>query len=866
MPRFPYRSAFFAGILLLFLSACSSQPEWPEAGLSRILAEQRTEQIDSLHYKVHLSIPADKEAPIEGRETLSIDLKSAIHPLVVDFEQAGERVHDLKLDGKEVDYRTQNGHIIIPASFLNVGIHRLTIKFRAGDGSLNRNEDFLYSLFVPDRASHALPVFDQPDLKGTFSLSLTIPKTWKAVANGPARKIESGNDTTRYTFAETPPLPTYLFAFAAGDFKVETAKRDGRTFHMYHRETDTAKVNRNKDAIFDLHARALKWLENYTGIKYPFAKFDFVLIPSFQFGGMEHPGAILYKASSLMLDKSATKNDYLGRAGVISHETSHMWFGDLVTMKWFNDVWTKEVFANFMAAKIVNPSFPDVNHNLRFLLDHYPAAYAVDRTPGANAIRQPLENLQDAGNLYGNIIYHKAPIVMRKLENILGKEQMRDGLREYLDTYRFDNATWPDLIAILNKRTDRDLKKWSHAWVEEAGRPRIDVAAEYNADQSLARLKLRQSDPSGENRLWPQKLHLLFRSSTDTLIKPIDMNTGEVSLTDIPGQLSPDFIIPNGKTMGYGLFELDGKSRAYLEKHLATEDDPQVRAAVWISLWDMLLEKEFPVARFIRMTLEDLPEENNELNTQLVLRYLREAYWRYSADTARTAAAPKLEQMLWQQMEQVQSTSLKSSYFHAYEDIVLTKSGLAKLREVWARKDTIEGLPFSERDYTRMAEQLAVHEVEDYRDILDRQAERITNPDRKARFDFVRPALSADASTRNAFFESLKDAKNRAHEPWVLEGLHYLHHPLRAKSAQKYIYPSLELLKEIQRTGDIFFPKRWLDATFSGHNSEQAALAVTSFLDVRSDYPHFLRDKLLQSSDPVFRAVHILHGKKMSIK
>ena len=141
---------------------------------------------------------------------------------------------------------------------------------------------------------------------------------------------------------------------------------------MFHRETDAAKVARNRDAIFDLHARALAWLEDYTGIPYPFGKFDFVLIPSFQFGGMEHPGAIYYNASGLLLDETATQNQLLGRASVISHETAHMWFGDLVTMKWFNDVWMKEVFANFMAAKIVNPSFPTVNHDLRFLLSELP--------------------------------------------------------------------------------------------------------------------------------------------------------------------------------------------------------------------------------------------------------------------------------------------------------------------------------------------------------------------------------------------------------------------------------------------------------------------------------------------------------------
>ena len=190
------------------------------------------------------------------------------------------------------------------------------------------------------------------------------------------------------------PLPTYLFSFVVGDFKVETAQRNGRTFRMFHRETDAAKVSAESRDDFRPPRRAMEYMEQYTGIPYAFGKFDFVLIPAFQFGGMEHAGKILYNASGLMLDESATQNQQLGRASVIAHETAHMWFGDLVTMRWFNDVWMKEVFANFMAAKIVNPSFPEVNHELRFLLSHYPAAYEVDRTPGANAIRQPLDESQ----------------------------------------------------------------------------------------------------------------------------------------------------------------------------------------------------------------------------------------------------------------------------------------------------------------------------------------------------------------------------------------------------------------------------------------------------------------------------------------
>jgi len=860
----------FSGILLslfVLLMGCQKQTEGPEPGVSRDLAEQRFQLLTNISYHISLNIPSSLNQPIRGQTEIKFrsDTLSPDVPLILDFEEAKNRLDSLSLDHKPVHYETTNGHIVIPGSELKAGSHTLNLTYRAGDESLNRNKEYLYTLFVPDRASHALPLFDQPDLKAHFSLNLTVPPAWKAVANGPLLEKKELGHQTRYQFAETAPLPTYLFAFAAGKFKVETAERNGRVMHMYHRETDREKVDRNKKAIFDLHAKALKWLEDYTGIKYPFNKFDFVLIPSFQYGGMEHPGAILYRASSLMLDKSATKNDYLNRASVISHETSHMWFGDLVTMKWFNDVWTKEVFANFMAAKIVYPSFPDIDHEQRFLLDHYPPAYAIDRSRGPNAIRQQLRNLKDAGNLYGSIIYHKAPIVMRKLEDMLGKNKMQRGLQTYLKTYQYGNATWPDLIHILDQYTVQDLNHWSTMWVDEAGRPEINVTLPSDDGQVNA-VQLAQEDPAHKNRIWPQQLHVLISKNGETDLETVPLDKNQISVS-IPARFqNPDFVIPNGTGRGYGYFKLDAISQDYLLDHLPEINNAKLRADIWITLWDALLYDRLPVPRFMDLAEKALKKEDNELNIQQILSYTEQAYWRYSTPEARKQHAPELEQLTWNLMEKAGSTSLKSTYFSAYRSVAMTDSTLARLKKVWNKTLTIKDLPLSVRDYNSLAATLALHEVPGWKKILDEQTHRIDNPDIKKRFEFIQPALSANQHTRDQFFESLKDPKNRRHEPWVIMALNYLHHPLRAKASQKYIYPSLQLLKEIQRTGDIFFPKSWLDATFSGHNSDQAALAIKSFLDVRSNYPRFLRAKILQAADPVFRSVNILEHKQYTLK
>src|SRR5581483_5430717 len=479
------------------LAAATAAVLPPGPGISETLADQRVAAIRNLRYDLSFRIPAKKSDPIGAAEVVRFDLR-APGSVVLDFDQPRDHLRQVLSNGQAVDFVFTDGHLVLPQSASKTGENALTIDFTAGDEALNRNADFLYTLFVPARAHLTFPCFDQPSLKARYTLTLEVPPDWQVVANGAG----AARTSQRVHFAETPPLPTYLFAFAAGKFQVETAQRQGRTFRMFHRETDAAKVARNRDAIFDLHARALSWLEDYTGIPYPWGKFDFVLIPSFQFGGMEHPGAILYNASTLMLDPSATQNQLLNRASTISHETAHMWFGDLVTMRWFNDVWMKEVMANFMAAKIVNPSFPQVNHDLRFLLEHYPSAYDVDRTAGANPIRQPLANLNEAGSLYGNIIYDKAPIVMRQLEGIAGVDGFRNGLRDYLKRYSFANATWLDLVQILEARKPGQVAAWSRVWVERRARPEIQT------DGTSSGFRLLQRDPLHRGLVWPQHLDI----------------------------------------------------------------------------------------------------------------------------------------------------------------------------------------------------------------------------------------------------------------------------------------------------------------------------------------------------------------------
>jgi aminopeptidase N len=831
-------------------------PEPPPAGIPLTLARDRAGRISNLKYDARFRVPTRREEPVRGVVSVRFSLSDAKQALAFDFAQPRDHVTAVRVNQRAIEPAIGNGHIVIPSRRLSAGENVIEFEFVAGDEALNRNDEFLYSLFVPARASLTLPCFDQPDLKARWTFALTVPAEWTAVSNGREISRHPSDDLAfqEIAFAETPPLPTYLAAFAAGKFSVETATRDGREFRMFHRENDAAKVARNREAIFDLHARAISWLEDYTGIPYPWGKFDIVAVPSFQFGGMEHAGAIFYNASGLLLDEAATKNQLLGRASVISHETAHMWFGDLVTMRWFNDVWMKEVFANFMAAKIANPSFPEVNHELRFLYQHYPAAYDVDRTEGANPIRQELANLNEAGALYGAIIYQKAPIVMRQLELLMGPEAFRDGLREYLKSHSFGNATWPDLVRVLDARTPEDLVAWSHAWVDEPGRPTIETNVEIQ-DGRISRLALRQKDPRGRGLLWPQRLQVLVAERNEIRTFDVMLQGAEASIPDATGMPAPDWILPVGGGLGYGLFTLDQATLDHLVASLHEIRDPMTRGAALVALGESMMEGQVRPDALMQTLLTALPRETDELNVQQMLDDAQTLFWRFTAADDRAAIAEPLEKVLRTGLERATSTSAKAAWFSTLRSTATTPATVAWLERVWRRDEKIPGLPQAEADESDLALELAVRDVADAEAILQTQLDRFKNPDRKARFAFAMPALSRDPAVRERFFESLKDVNNRRREAWVLLGVRYLHHPLRAAASKKLVIPALSLVREIQQTGDIFFPGRWTVATLNGYQSVQTAADVREFINrLPPDYPPRLKWVLLSSADPLFRA------------
>ena len=780
-------------------------------GVSRELAVYRSAHISQVHYDLSFTVPIEKSSPVCFEELLMFDWTGE-EDLQIDFQgdisQLGAQV---LVNGKTVKTVLKNEHIIIPAQFLVQGANSIAISGHSGDKALNRSDDYLYTLFVPDHARSVFPCFDQPDLKAVFSLKLDLPEGWVSISNQ-TRK----------------PIPTYLFSFTAGKFQIKHEIRDGRLLTGLYRETDAAKVSQ-LPIVFDQVALSLRWMEEYTGIPYPFENYGFVVLPGYQFGGMEHPGCIQFNDRRIFLGPEPTPDEEMSRLNLIAHETAHMWFGDLVTMRWFDDVWTKEVFANFMADKIAREQFPDINHDLAFVKAHYPLALSTDRTQGTHPIQQPLDNMNKAGLLYGNIIYHKAPIMMSKLEKEKSADNLRDGLRSYLQHYAYGNATWDDLIAELDRfNPEHSAQSFSDVWVKQKGLPVIM----HNVHRVV------QSDPYGRGLVWKQGFDIGYVDENDRFCQhPIYMNDSDYLLDD---RYSKGFFL-NSNAEGYGQFALDREDISMMSDAWKTMADNDItRYAAVMNLYENFHLGNITASELAQVLIVFLEHENNELIASTTCSYLGDLL--ACLDGKQRAAT---EQRLFGLSQQHGLQSVRQTLLRQLSIMAVSPEVLDRLYAIW--KDQSASFFYS-RDYMRLAYHLAILHPHRWQQIVDQQRQRLDNVDQQREFDFISRACNPDALVQQQLFDELLLAENRRVEPWARDMLALLNDPTREPLSNRYLIPGLDALQEVQRTGDIFFPGYWLTGLLAGHKSEGAKQIVRQWIDAHPDLEPALMNKLKENA------------------
>ncbi|HEV8600218.1 MAG TPA: M1 family aminopeptidase, partial [Gemmatimonadales bacterium] len=549
-------------------------------GVSHRLARWRAATLREVRYDLAL----DVTAPDSATGTVVIRFtRTGDDDVILDFR--GRRLTEVRVNGQPLDLAAvfNGAHIRIPSNTLTSpsspsSPSSPTIELRfvseiapsgasiikvhdPADGS-----DYLYTLLVPADANQLFPSFDQPDLKARVTFALTTPLHWTALANGSlARADTAGNRVTAH-FTETQPLPTYLIAFAAGPWTRAISAAGGRVLNLYLRRSRAKEAD--ADTLLALQHRSLLWMERYFGRPFPFEKFDLLLAPAFPFGGMEHPGLVMYNEDRFIFRERPTLPRRLGRFSTILHETAHQWFGDLVTMRWFDDLWLKEGFATYMAAKALAELEPASDAWKTFYQSNKPAAYGVDQTRGTTPLWQEMGNLDLAKSAYGAIVYNKAPSVLKQLNFLVGDSAFQAGVRAFLAEHTYANATWQDLLGAIIPNPE-EARRFGQSFMLRPGMPVVETRLTVVAGK-LARLELlqRPAQPALSGPApWPMRTELLLGYGAAPPVRlPVTLSGVVTEVSEARGKPAPLLVFPNAGDHGYFLTLLDSASVNALEQ------------------------------------------------------------------------------------------------------------------------------------------------------------------------------------------------------------------------------------------------------------------------------------------------------------
>ena len=838
-------------------------------GISRALAEHRAAQLADIRYAMQLDLTRPDTATGHVRVSFVSRSKSDV---IVDFRGPG--ISAVAVNGNALSRADWNGaHVRIPARAVNRGQNVFDADFKtliAPSGAPiirfhddTDGHDYLYTLLVPSDAHALFPCFDQPDLKARLTLTLLTPGGWRAIANAKERSrasvagIEAAIDTAhaprRYVFAQSDPLPTYLLAFAAGPYS---------EFVGGPRNTSlSVRMSRSKevelDSLQNQVASALGSLERYFGIDYPFQQFQYMLAPAFPFGGMEHPGVTMFNEESFIYREPPTLNQRLGRRATIYHEVAHQWFGDYVTMRWFDDLWLKEGFATYMAAKM-----QDLEHLqnpwMSFYLRNKPAAYDVDLTAGTTPIWQQLGNLDQAKSNYGAIVYNKAPGVLKQLNYFVGDSAFRAGVHSFLAAHPYGNATWRDLLAAISTAAHQDLAAWGEQYILRPGMPIVEQHLEV-AGGRIKRLLLvqRPAQPSLSGRgPWPIRTQVaLVRHGAPPALLPVTLRGESTEVRAAAGLPAPDFVFANANDYAYALVLPDSASTAWLDGNIGSVKDDFLRAMLWGSLWDLVREARLAPRRFITAALRELPNERDEQIAAGVIGRVRRGMEAYLGPVERDALEPEVERVLLAgAADGTRSYGMRKSHLDAFIDLAHTPSALGRL-DAWLDSATAAGLPLREPSRWAIVTHLVAGAAPNAERRLAEETRRDTTVGGKRRA-FVAGAARPDGATKRGYFARYF-ADSTLNEEWATASLRAFNDPDQSGLTLPFLEPALDSLPWIQHNRRIFFLGSWLGAFVGGQHDASALAIVDDFLRAHPRLPIDLKQKILQARDELERTVTI---------
>ncbi|WP_133962175.1 aminopeptidase N [Rathayibacter sp. PhB151] len=681
----------------------------PGDNLTRSEAQERASLIQVDAYDVALDLTRGAET---FRSTTTVRF-TATEGASSFIDAITKTVHSVTLNGVELDPAdVADGVRIRLDSLAAENVLRVdadALYTNTGEG-LHRfvdpvdGEVYLYSQFeVPD-SRRVFAVFEQPDLKAAFSFTVTAPAAWQVVSNQPTPEpVPAGDGVATWSFEPTPRISSYITALIAGPYVVETdslVSSDGRTVPLGVFARASLAPFLDADYVFEKTKQGFAFYEEKFGVPYPFAKYDQLFVPEFNAGAMENAGAVTFTETYVFRSKvtDAVKER---RVVTILHELAHMWFGDLVTMKWWNDLWLNESFAEYASTLATAEATEWTEAWTTFAAMEKSWAYRQDQLPSTHPIVATINDLEDVQVNFDGITYAKGASVLKQLVAWVGEKEFLAGVHEYFVKHAFSNTELRDLLVELEATSGRDLSEWSAQWLETAGvntlRPEIVV----DEEGAIASFAILQSAVADYPTIRPHRLAIgLYDFEGDRLVRidrlELDVDGERTEVPELIGRTRPALVLLNDDDLAYAKIRLDDASLAVAIEHLASISSPLARSLVWGSVWDATRDAESAPRDFVRLVLGNIANETESTTLRTVLGQLVSTASQYVAPEHRDEVLAEVGDRLWTLAQGAEAGS--DAQFQFVKVLAAVATTPAHLDAVQALRDGTTTLPGLEID------------------------------------------------------------------------------------------------------------------------------------------------------------------------
>ncbi len=774
-------------ILSLLLTHAFAETRKDDDNLTLKLAQERRAQVKDVEYFLHFDLNKGQDT-FKGVVRMELNLKTLASPLSIDF--LIQKIDLVKVNGTELkNFPKRRGSFDIPAKFLTQKTSleiSYTGAYSKEASGFQRSKDpedgseYLFTDFEPYYAHWLFPCLDQPDMKAIYHLSVTAPSDWKVIHNELIEKEEAVGEMKLTTFRATKPFSTYLFFMGAGPFMEWKDTYGELPLYLYARKSLAKYVDHEE--IMETTKKGLKFFNDYFGYPYPFSKYGHVFIPEFAWGGMENPGAVAMNERNIFRGP-VPQTRYEKRNSLILHEMAHMWFGDLVTMEWWNDLWLNESFASYLAAIAQERTMKSKATWLDFFSGKT-WGYWQDQLVSTHPIETEVPDVRTAKGNFDGITYAKGAASLKQLHFFVGEDGFKNGLRDYFKRFAFSNTKRQDFIGAIAMASKTDLSDWTAKWLQTAGPNRVSVTPVCE-NGKLTKLTVEQK-ASVSGTLSPHRTRLGFFDLDDDeleLEETVDVvYTG--ALTDVPVKKydCPDFILPNMNDLDYALYALDEKSLEKAKTAISHLPDPLSRLMVWNMLYQMTRDSELSPAIYMHIALEALKHENDDLLLGSLLgrnSNLKALYAMYLDKDERAKFAPELEALVWNRMEKAKAeSSLQMSFFDFYVSIAQTQMSVTKLFDMLVKNAPPKGITLDQDRRWALIMNLATNGHNEAMKLIEEEVKRDPSTMGK-RMAFVGKAAFPLKSQKDMMWKELFNNKNITHSDLEEAGMkmHGINYP-----------------------------------------------------------------------------------------